>query len=202
MGTGRFTPNRPAPLAVEGRRRRLSWVQALLLVGSVTAALVLAGGALVRWTDPARFPDLGTGLWWAVTTVTTVGYGDHVPVTTAGRIVGATLMIAGIGCFAFLTAVAASAIVVSDVGAGERRIEREEGEILQQIQDLHARLDRLEDLLATAAYRTGAAASAVDRDRPSGSRDRPSGSAPGAAPLMSAPLMRQPPNTASQSTAG
>jgi voltage-gated potassium channel len=132
---------------VARRRRRLTWLQALLLVGSITGSLVLAGGLLIRWTDPDRFPDLGTGWWWAITTVTTVGYGDHVPASGGGRLVGAALMIVGIGCFAFLTAVAASAIVVSDVGAEERLIEREESEILAQVRDLNSRLGRLEELL-------------------------------------------------------
>jgi voltage-gated potassium channel len=134
-------------LAGKRRRRRLTWLQALLLVGSVTASVVLFGGMLVRWTDPGRFPDVGTGWWWAITTVTTVGYGDHVPISVGGRLVGAALMLAGIACFAFLTAVAASAIVVGEVGAEERLIEREESTILAQIRQLNARLDRLEELL-------------------------------------------------------
>ena len=134
-------------LAVMRRRRRLTWLQALLLVGSVTASVVLLGGMLVRWTDPGRFPDVGTGWWWAITTVTTVGYGDHVPVSVGGRVLGAALMLVGIGCFAFLTAVAASAIVVGEVGAEERLIEREESTILAEIRRLDARLDRLEELL-------------------------------------------------------
>jgi voltage-gated potassium channel len=129
-------------------RRRLTWLQALLLVGSVTASVVLVAGVLVRWTDPSRFPDVGTGWWWAITTVTTVGYGDHVPVSVSGRVLGATLMLVGIACFAFLTAVAASAIVVGEVGAEEDLIEREESNILIEIRRVSARLDRLEELLA------------------------------------------------------
>lgn len=148
MTAGRTALERARPLrAVARRRRRLTWLQALLLVGSVSASVVLAGGVFIRWTDPGRFPDLGTGWWWAITTVTTVGYGDHVPVSVAGRLVGAALMIVGIACFAFLTAVAASAIVVGEVSAEERLIEREESEILAQIYDISTRLGRLEELL-------------------------------------------------------
>jgi voltage-gated potassium channel len=139
---------RPGPLlAVKRRRRRLTWMQALLLVGSVTTSVVLLGGVLVHWTDPDRFPDVGTGWWWAITTVTTVGYGDHVPVSVGGRVLGAALMLVGIACFAFLTAVAASAIVVGEVGAEEQLIEREESTILAEIRQLNARLGRLEELL-------------------------------------------------------
>jgi voltage-gated potassium channel len=145
---GRAALERAGPLrAVVRRRRRLTWLQALLLVGSVSASVVLAGGVLVRWTDPGRFPDFGTGWWWAITTVTTVGYGDHVPVSVGGRLVGAALMIVGIACFAFLTAVAASAIVVGEIGAEEHLIQREESKILAQIRDVNTRLSRLEELL-------------------------------------------------------
>ena len=134
-------------LAVMRRRRRLTWLQALLSVGLVSASVVLLGGLTVHWTDPARFPDVGTGWWWAITTVTTVGYGDHVPVSVGGRVLGAALMLVGIACFAFLTAIAASAIVVGEVGAEEHLIEHEETTILAEIRQLNARLDRLEELL-------------------------------------------------------
>jgi voltage-gated potassium channel len=147
--------SRPAapPLvhAVVAQRRRLSWLQALALVAMVTAAVVVTGAALVTRTDPQRYPDLGTALWWAASTVTTVGYGDVVPASAAGRLVGGALMFVGIGAFAFLTAVAASAIVVGEVGGQERQIEREERRIeevqeniLLRLAEIDARLDRLE----------------------------------------------------------
>jgi len=144
---------RGAPLleATVRRRRRLSWLQALALVAIVTISVVLTGAVVVTRTDPGRYPDLETGLWWAVTTVTTVGYGDFVPASTAGRMVAAILMFVGIGSFTFLTAVAASAIVVGEVGEGERRIEaeereieREQGEVLAHLREIDARLERIE----------------------------------------------------------
>ena len=146
-------PRRRAPLleATVRRRRRLSWLQALALVATVSVSVVLVGALVVTRTDPGRYPDLESGLWWAVTTVTTVGYGDFVPASTAGRLVAAILMFVGIGSFAFLTAVAASAIVVGEVGegerrieAGERQIEREQVEVLAYLREIDARLDRIE----------------------------------------------------------
>jgi voltage-gated potassium channel len=141
----------PLVRAVVARRRRLSWLQALALVAMVTTLVVVTGAALVTRTDPARYPDIGTALWWATSTVTTVGYGDVVPTSAAGRIVGGALMFVGIGAFAFLTAVAASAIVVGEVGGQEQQIEREERRIedvqetiLSRLDDIDARLDRLE----------------------------------------------------------
>jgi voltage-gated potassium channel Kch len=133
------------------RRRRLSWLQALTLVAMVTLFVVLIAALLVTRTDPDRYPDLGTGLWWAITTVTTVGYGDVVPMSLAGRIVGSILMFVGIGSIAFLTAVAASAIVVGEVAEEEQEIEREEREIervqeaiFARLGEIDARLERLE----------------------------------------------------------
>jgi voltage-gated potassium channel len=141
----------PLVQAVVTRRRRLSWLQALGLVATVTTVVVLTGAALVTRTDPQRYPDIGTALWWAASTVTTVGYGDVVPASAAGRVVGGALMFVGIGAFAFLTAVAASAIVVGEVGEQEQQIQREERRIedvqdtiLSRLADIDARLERLE----------------------------------------------------------
>ena len=55
--------------------------------------------------DHNEFPDIGLRMWWALQTVTTVGYGDIVPADTEGRIIGAVLMLQGIG---FITVIAAS----------------------------------------------------------------------------------------------
>jgi len=152
------------------RRRRLSWLDALLLVGFTTGSVVLLGAVLVRWVEPDRYPDLGSGLWWAITTITTVGYGDLVPATTPGRLVAAALMIVGIGCFAFLTAVAASAIVVEDLAEEERELERESSEILGEVRRVAARLDHIEQALTEAR----AGEPATTRPAPSGRiRSRP-----------------------------
>ena len=115
----------------------------MALVTAVTRLVVVVGATLMRYTDPANFPTYWTGLWWAVTTVTTVGYGDVAPITAAGRLVAVCLMFVGIGCFAFMTAVAASAIVISE----EQEIESEAKAILVGMDELKVRLDRIEATL-------------------------------------------------------
>ncbi|MFB9235697.1 potassium channel family protein [Plantactinospora siamensis] len=152
---------RPAfrPLRARIRHRpRLTWSQALILVAAVSLTAVAGAALLVLRTDPGQFPDLGTALWWAVATVTTVGYGDVVPVSTPGRLVGAALMFVGIGSFAFLTAVAASAIVVGEVGDEERRIERAEADIRVAVEAVLVRLTEVENRLRMLTVPTEAGA--------------------------------------------
>ena len=61
--------------------------------------------------DHTGFPTLGSGMWWAVQTVTTVGYGDHVPETDAGQILAAAVMLLGIGFITVITASITGAFV-------------------------------------------------------------------------------------------
>jgi voltage-gated potassium channel len=81
---------------------------------SVTA-IVFAGAALEdvleRHTPGSTIHNFGDGLWWSIVTVTTVGYGDKVPVTGAGKFVAVALMLTGIGLVGFLTATVASYFV-------------------------------------------------------------------------------------------
>jgi len=133
------------------RHRHLTLSAALITVSSTTFVTMLTAALLVTRTDPVQFPGVDDALWWAASTVTTVGYGDVVPVTTAGRLVGGALMFVGIACLATLTAIAASAIVIGqvrpeeqEIELAERRIELEEGEILARLHDLARRMESLE----------------------------------------------------------
>lgn len=91
-----------------GRTIRLAHVDFL---AAYAVGLVLVVATIVTSVERGRdssidsFPD---ALWWSIATVTTVGYGDVVPVTAAGRAFGYVLMLGGIGLFAGLTANLAS----------------------------------------------------------------------------------------------
>ena len=96
------------------RHRGLQWI---VLAGG---AVVFAGaGGVLAFENGAGggLDDYGTALWWAMATVTTVGYGDSVPVTPEGRGVAVLLMLVGIAFFTWVTANIAAFLV--EFGGGE-----------------------------------------------------------------------------------
>ncbi len=103
---------------------------AVLVVIFACSALVLSFEHQAKGSNIHNFGD---ALWWAIVTVTTVGYGDKFPVSAGGRGVATVLMFVGIGLIGVLTATVASYFV--EQGADEDRVE------------LIERLDRIEDLL-------------------------------------------------------
>lgn len=76
-----------------------------------TAAVVLGAGVVMTLIDSKEYPNLGVGLWWALQTVTTVGYGDVVPAQLGGRLVGAFVMLEGTAFIAIVTALITSTFV-------------------------------------------------------------------------------------------
>ncbi len=125
----------------------------------VAAAVLLLDGALIvyffeRDAPGATITTIGAALWWAVVTVSTVGYGDLVPVTGVGRLVASGVMALAILVVAVVTAQIAAALNAQldddrDQGrAGERdRDQAAQREASKDIAELHDRLERLESLL-------------------------------------------------------
>lgn len=98
----------------------------------VAVFLVLVGGGLLAAVEPQTVKGgFWTGLWWAMETVTTVGYGDIVPKTTVGRLVAVALMLGGIGVVATLAAAIASYFLGQghDLGSLSDRLGRIERKI-------------------------------------------------------------------------
>jgi voltage-gated potassium channel len=119
------------------RHRGLNWVLLIVLVlNLVAAAAVLEFECDHPEGNISSYPD---ALWWAVTTITTVGYGDRFPMSPAGRGVAVVLMIAGIALFGVITATIAAYFV-------EQKAEDDLGGRLDQILE---RLDRIEAELPT-----------------------------------------------------
>jgi voltage-gated potassium channel Kch len=144
------------PHLMERQVRRIANARSVTLGLAVTfLALALVGAIGIRIVDADNFPSLGLAVWWALQTVTTVGYGDVVPTTTIGRFVGGLEMVLGVSFIAFLTAGVTSTVVRrGQAGAEEAERLREErdfqtlvdgqAQIRQAITDLDKRLDEME----------------------------------------------------------
>ena len=119
---------------------------AAIVIASVSTVITIVAGLLVTVVEHETYPSIGTGLWWAAQTVTTVGYGDIVPTSLAGRLVAVLVMFMGIG---FLTVVTAA--ITSTFVAHARRVAKTPSEvetsIASQLRQLDSRLDGLESRL-------------------------------------------------------
>jgi voltage-gated potassium channel len=91
--------------------RRPTIRHAGVLIVVATVLTVVISGALMRVFDRAEFPNIWLGMWWALQTVTTVGYGDVVPKHLSGRIVALVVMLQGIAFVSVMTAVITSSFM-------------------------------------------------------------------------------------------
>lgn len=74
----------------------------LVVIGAICVIAIIAGN-LIHLTEPETFTNAFVGAWWALVTMTTVGYGDLVPHSVSGMVIAALLMMTGIVMFAMLT---------------------------------------------------------------------------------------------------
>jgi len=123
-------------------RRTQSPRQAAVVIAVVSTSITLIAGLLMTVIDHRNFPSLGSGLWWAVQTVTTVGYGDRVPTSVGGQLLAALVMLLGIGFITVITAAITSSFV------SRARLERSQGEdvsLPEQFTKIDERLARIEE---------------------------------------------------------
>ena len=116
---------------------------AAILIATISTVITVAAGALMTIVDHDHFPTFGSGLWWGVQTVTTVGYGDHVPETFVGQLVAALVMLLGIG---FLTVITA-AITSTFVSRPRQSASVADQPAAEQLQEMNERLERIEAAL-------------------------------------------------------
>ena len=92
-------------------REPVSVRNAASVIVVATLVIVVAGGVAIRILDHHEYSSIWDGMWWALQTVTTVGYGDVTPKNAPGRFVGAFVMLEGIAFLAIVTAAITSTFV-------------------------------------------------------------------------------------------
>jgi voltage-gated potassium channel len=123
---------------------RLTLVRAIGTVVGIALVLVLIFGALARIVEPETFKSIGLAYWWSVTTVTTVGYGDVVPQSPEGRLVGSLLMLTGLSLIPTLTSVIVAIFLSKRRQTEQDRLERLESEQAAVLARIEERLERIE----------------------------------------------------------
>ena len=151
-------PSVPRPNLVERRlsrflREPVSVRGAASVIIAATAVIVIVSGVAIRALDHREYTSIWEGMWWALQTVTTVGYGDVTPESVAGRFVAGAVMLAGVALVAIVTAAVTSSFVAR-VQEQHRAEEATEEDLAEQrldarLEDITARLDRVEQMLGT-----------------------------------------------------
>lgn len=122
---------------------RLTLPRAVATVITVAFILVVVAGGLVRIVEAETFTSIGLSYWWAVETVTTVGYGDIVPETTAGRLVGTALMLTGLGLIPILTSVTVAFLVSKRTRVQQRQLDQQGKEHAAALERIEAQLTEI-----------------------------------------------------------
>ena len=118
----------------------------LLALPGVAVVMIIFSTALMveaeRHAPGATIKSGGDALWWALTTVTTVGYGDTYPVTTEGRIIAAGLMLVGIALFGSISAIVTSKLILPKETKDHEELRREVRALHADIRDLREELKK------------------------------------------------------------
>ena len=117
---------------------------AYLIVGLWFVAVV-AFGVVEHLADKATFPTVWLGMWWALQTVTTVGYGDVVPATTLGRTIASFLLLGGLALISVVTATITSGFVAR---SQRQTLSAGDDATLRALDEIAGRLDAIEDEVA------------------------------------------------------
>jgi voltage-gated potassium channel len=147
-------PRRVSPLErrlSKFQREPVSIKNAVGVIVTATTLVVVASGIAMRVFDPHHFANIWVGMWWAVQTVTTVGYGDITPTDVLGRIVASVVMLTGIAFVSITTSAITSSFVAR--AQAERQAARADSDSAAadhydaRFDDLTQRLERIESML-------------------------------------------------------
>jgi len=138
-------------LVVVKETRRLFTVDGMRLAAVLAGIAALGGGAIFSAVE-AGHHSVWDGTWWAITTMSTVGYGDFVPKTVIGRAVAVALMFVGVGFFALVTGAVAQRFLAGEIEQADEAIvddvEEVRADVLRELHDLSERLATLERKIA------------------------------------------------------
>jgi voltage-gated potassium channel len=130
--------------------RGMSWLNRAVVSGRIIPdlvammlAIMLVAAAVVHLLSPKAFATWGDEIWWAAQTVTTVGYGDVVPSTGGGRLIGGVVMFASVATVSLVTAVVTAGFVAYQQRRLSGDAERHE-ELREVLRRIEQRLERLE----------------------------------------------------------
>ena len=121
---------------------RLTLFKAVRMVATVALGLALVAAILELLID-SGINGFGNAMWWAIVTVTTVGYGDVVPETTVGRLVGAGLMLVGVSAIPIATSLVVSVFITRMQEKLREQDSAERAEIIRHIERLEEMLERM-----------------------------------------------------------
>jgi voltage-gated potassium channel len=126
---------------------RLTLFKAVRMVATVALTLAVVAALLELLVD-SGINGFGNALWWAIVTVTTVGYGDVVPETSIGRLIAGALMLVGVSAIPITTSLVES-VFITRIQAKQREQD------LAERTELFARLERMEQMIAGLGETTG-----------------------------------------------
>jgi len=118
-------------------RRGESAILAVALVSMLLIVVSSIGILQVEGQPDSNIKDAGDALWWAITTITTVGYGDKFPVTMEGRLIASFLMICGVGLFGTLSGFVASWFLKPQEDSQDSEL----AILIREVRELRARID-------------------------------------------------------------
>lgn len=122
------------------------------VIVTATVVAVVVGGVLIRLFDHDEYSNIWVGMWWALQTVTTVGYGDVSPRNPSGRLIAVLVMLQGIAFLTIITAAITSTFVARATKERERARASDEdsAEVRTEasLKSIDQRLDRLETMLS------------------------------------------------------
>ena len=134
-------------------RKGLRPRDAAYMIAAFWGVAVVVFGVLERIVDPNTLHSVWLGMWWAVETVTTVGYGDIVPEQTAGKVIGGFLMLGGLSLLAVVTAAITTGFVSRAQAEGQSTrqdpVIHKLDELAVEVQAVKAELEHLRSATGT-----------------------------------------------------